>query len=604
MKQLSTKRQQYPVFLLTLITAVLLLAPPVFSQQKGIITSLENGIVRINWGTFDGIAPGAVLNIFREEIKYHPATGERIATHERLIGKIEVVQCLDDNSSAKIVNFTEEFKIGDIIKISYDEQGFVKSLPQSAEKGTILNVDNLIVTFNMGRIDGVEPNLYFDIYRIEGASTHPVTGAPIEQKRIYIGRLQAISVENDFTTGQVIARERDVLQGDMVELSSLQATDLEMAEIQMATEPEPVVPEVRDAISKETEQIAPPSNIVGTVTRVSARDIFFLWREDYGFPVGRVFGIFRRIELSHPETGVIMDRPLIQIATATLRESIGELGKAYISSSDADILPNDFIGLTGGERVSAKQIITPENIEQVYETQRSDILKLAHDLTNQVRNMQAEMTVVRTALNKLDRIDRDLAAQKTLTNEILNEIRMIRRGEGLAAADFELPPLDTSVERMEIPGARIKELRLQYPDYIGVDFQLEGNRLSVIMDVDTTGKRSLIPEEEMPPDTVKAYTAGAGSTIETVPPEQPAETPFWRSLPGLFIILLILSAIAGALYFLYHKKKASTGTASTKVDEEPEEESFEEEDDEEFAEELEEIIPEDEALEDIDTESQ
>lgn len=598
MKQLSTKRQQYPIFLLTLITAVLILASLVFAQQKGMITSLENGMVRINWGTFDGIAPGTVLNIFREEVKYHPATGERLATHERLVGKIEVVQCRDDYSTAKIVNFSEAFKIGDIIKISYDEPGAGKSLLQLAEKGTILNVDNLIVKFNMGGIDGVEPNLYFDIYRIEGPSSHPVTGAPIEPKRIYIGRLQAISVEDDFTTGQVIARERDVLVGDRVELSSLQASDLEMAARQMVTEP--VVPEVWD-VRKETGQIAPPSNIVGTVTRVSARDIFFLWREDYGFPVGRVFGIFRRIELPHPETGVIMDRPLIQIATATLRESIGKLGKASISLSDADILPNDFICLTMGERVSAEQIITPENIEQVYEARRSDILKLAADLTNQVRNMQTEMTVVRSALNKLDRIDRDLAAQKALTNEILNEIKMIRRGEGLTAAGVYLPPLDESVERMEIPGARIKELRLQYPDYIGVNFQLEGNRLSVIMDVDTTSKRSIIPEEEIPPDTEKSYITPPGSTLETVPPEQPAETPFWRSLRGLFTAFLILLAVAGALYFLYYKKKVSTETTS-KIDEESEEESFEE--DEEFTEELEEIIPEDEALEDLDAESQ
>jgi len=600
MIQLFTKNRQYPIFLLAFITAVMLLSPQVFAQQKGMITSLENGMVRINWGTFDGIAPGTVLNIFREEVKYHPATGERLATHERLVGKIEVVQCRDDYSTAKIVNFSEAFKIGDIIKISYDEPGTGKSLLQSAEKGTILNVDNLIVKFNMGGIDGVEPNLYFDIYRIEGSSSHPVTGAPIEPKRIYIGRLQAISVENDFTTGQVIARERDVLTGDMVELSSLQASDLEMAARQMVTEPEPVVPEVWN-VRKETGQIAPPSNIVGTVTRVSARDIFFLWREDYGFPVGRVFGIFRRIELPHPETGVIMDRPLIQIATATLRESIGKLGKASISLSDADILPNDFIGLTGGERVSAEQIITPENIEQVYEARRSDILMLAQDLTNQVRNMQTEMTVVRSALNKLDRIDRDLAAQKALTNEILNEVKMIRRGEGLPAAGVYLPPLDESVERMEIPGARIKELRLQYPDYIGVDFQLEGNRLSVILDVDSTSKRSLIPAEETPPDTGKAYTTGSGSTLEKVSPVQTGKTPFWRSLRGLFTAFLILLAVAGALYFLYYKKKVSTETTS-KIDEESEEESFEE--DEEFAEELEEIIPEDEALEDIDTESQ
>ncbi len=52
-------------------------------------------------------------------------------------------------------------------------------------------------------------------------------------------------------------------------------------------------------------------------------------------PVERVFSIFRRIEIPHPKSeGVIVDDPLIQIGTATLRESIGKLGKAFVASAD------------------------------------------------------------------------------------------------------------------------------------------------------------------------------------------------------------------------------------------------------------------------------
>ncbi len=164
------------------------------------------------------------------------------------------------------------------------------------------------------------------------------------------------------------------------------------------------------------ESVGPPSNIVGTVTRVSEKDLFFIWRAEYGMPVGRVFGIFRRIEIPHPEReGVIVDDPLIQIGTATLRESIGKLGKAFVSVSDTEILPDDLVGLSGGDATALEQAVTPENVQQVYESQSSDILRAAQDLTSQVYQLQAAMNIVRSALVKIDGIDRELISQRAIS---------------------------------------------------------------------------------------------------------------------------------------------------------------------------------------------
>ncbi len=83
--------------------------------------------------------------------------------------------------------------------VSYDEMVLSGSIVQAPERGVITNVDNTLLTFNMGRFDGVERNIYFDIFRDEGVTYHPVTGAPVDPRRTYIGRL-VVTDEQDEST--------------------------------------------------------------------------------------------------------------------------------------------------------------------------------------------------------------------------------------------------------------------------------------------------------------------------------------------------------------------------------------------------------------------
>lgn len=197
------------------------------AQDRGVIISMKNGTVQLNWGTVDGMQEGIVLDVYREEIVTHIATGERLGSNEKFIGKIEITESQSDRSSANTIEYSEPFQMGDILKISYDESVVSGSVMQGIEKGTVTDVDNTVITFNMGRFDGVEQNIYFDIFRDEGLSIHPVTGAPVVPKRIYIGRLVVTDVEDDRSVGQLIARERDILSGDRVELALEQPSDLE-----------------------------------------------------------------------------------------------------------------------------------------------------------------------------------------------------------------------------------------------------------------------------------------------------------------------------------------------------------------------------------------
>ncbi|MFC1555068.1 hypothetical protein ACFL7D_10565, partial [candidate division KSB1 bacterium] len=564
-----------------------------------------NGIVRINWGTNDGITEGVILNVYREDIVYHSATGEQLTSTEKLIGKLEINQTQADYSIASVRMSDQSFRVGDIIKISYDEMAEDPAVRMSQDMGTIQSIEDLIVTFNLGRQDGVEINQYFDVFRDIGPSAHPVTGIAISAKTIYIGRLIVISVDQNTSKARIAQRERDVNIGDRIELSPLQASDIMMMEEtpEEAMMQRELPAEMTTTQSEVTKPLTPPDKIVGTVTRVSGRDIYFLWRSNYGFDVGRVFAIYRRIDIEHPETGIIIDNPLIQVGTATLSESIGKLGKAFISSSDDDIIMNDYLGLSEGEMVSSNQVIGPQNIEQVYNVQRSDILGIAEDLTNQIVQMRTELDGVKETISKISSIEANLAAQRAMNVQNRETLRTIQAMlEGNYPEGYSLSESGASMELSEVPLRGTNVVKFEYPKDIDIDFQSlsqiitalmtsEGADLSTIAQSLSSSQQQVTQMTSQPGDT----TLGANTQITSGDDTVEGESGFWGSLfdiKMLSIIIGSLAVVAGGLYFLLFMKKKSP---SSPVAEEGEDDELVEEDDFEDADE--EIIPEDEEIE-------
>jgi len=571
MNILYTKFRQTFTCLAVIIVLAACITVSVQAQSFGRVMGFENNMVRINWGTNDGLVQGILLNVFQEVAIYHPVTRERFGSSESIVGTIEVAECFPDYSFARIVDSTEQIRIGNIVRISFDSPDF-SSDEGEAEKGTIINVNNRLVKFNMGRFDGVENNLIFDVFRYLGPSRHPVTGEQVEPENLYIGKVVVMSVEDKEALAQIITQEREITTGDHVLLSAQQESDLEIMPRQQQAAVQAATPEVQqEEPQKLPETISPPDNVVGTVTRVADRDIFFIWRGDYDFSAGRVFGVFRKEELRHPETNRVIGNPLILLGKISLVESIGEVGRGAVLSSDADILPQDLIGLTEGETVQSGQVVTPANAEEVYQARRSDLLEQAQDLTEQVQQIQGEMTVLRSTLDRLDRIDRELSAQKALTNSMnqsLEEIKMLLRGEGFPVESAELIPSRANVERIEMPGSESNVLRLKYTDDIAVKLELIDKTLLVSLDVDSLGRTRMVssmPTEaarpgipadttHVPPDTI----TGTG-LIETVGEEEAAGKPFYSNWIFLSVVILILIGAAGALYFLLVLKKKKTG---------------------------------------------
>ncbi len=536
----------------------------------------DDGKVRISWGTNDGIVQGILLNVLKETAIYHPVTREQFGTSESIIGSIEVTECYADYSFGRVIESSEQINIGHIIRISFDESSTGLEAYEE-DKGTIIEINNKLIKFNMGNWDGVEDNLIFDVFRAIGTSRHPVTGENVEPRNLYIGRIMVMNVNETESLAQVISQEREIQIGDRVILSLQQAGDLEIS----TGREEPLTVEQYGLSEAETgvmpEQLSEIDNIVGTVTRISDRDIFFLWRGDYDFPSGRVFGIYRREELRHPESKTIIGNPLVLLGRVSLIESIGEIGRGNVLSTDADILPQDLIGLTEGETVQSGQVITPGNAEQVFRTQKSDLLEHAQELTDQVQHIQGEMVILRTALDRLDRIDRELSAQKAVTqsmNSTLEEIKMLLRGEGFPVESSNLVPSRASIDRIEMPGSETNVLRLKYTDDIAVKLELMDKTLLVSLDIDSVGKYQMTSRAQERPvaaqvarDTLQAAQDSLSGTglVETVTDD---EGSFFTNWLFLIIVIVALLGVAGALYFLLVLKKKKSGDGDEKEDDE------------------------------------
>lgn len=564
-----------------LLMLSLMLSGPVFSQQTGRVLGMQNGLVKLNWGSEDGIVKGVLLNVYRVNQIKHPATGEVLGVDEKLIATIEVEESDTQTSLAKIIRSTNDIDLNDIVRVSF-ETGLVSNNNIVLEKGVITNVSNNLVSFNMGSNDGIETNLLFDIFRNIAATQHPQTGERIPARDRYIGRLVVTETKQNTATGQLIAFERDILSGDKVYLSRQQAGDIEIdkaiTEAQSSTIGQRISQE--DISTVQQDAISEPGYIVATITRVDNSDLYFIWRGPYDFQSGRVFGIYRKESLYHPDSGELIGTPHILIGKAKLVETLGELGRALLLSYDADILSEDLVGMMEGETVREGQIITPGNSKEIFQSQSSDILIRANDLTNSVRKIQAEMAIVKAALNKLDRIDRELASQKVMTQNLassVNEIKAILLGEGISYGGAGIRPSMTSIERTEMPGSDFNVLRIKYSEGMNVNFEVVDNNIIVKLELDSLGRTMLVPEEipmETPSqqnDSLQSNPAiDQGSTSledtsgsgELSIAEDEESVPFYKDWLWISVIIIILLGVAGGLYFMLVMKKKSGGGKS------------------------------------------
>lgn len=113
------------------------------SQDKEIVANIiaakkqlelihTNSIVYINMGFDDGLKKGNVLNVIKENISTDPVSDENIMLPDIIIGRLMIIECEPDISTAIILSSVEPFSTGTYVKeLSWDElPDFLLEIPK------------------------------------------------------------------------------------------------------------------------------------------------------------------------------------------------------------------------------------------------------------------------------------------------------------------------------------------------------------------------------------------------------------------------------------------------------------------------------------------
>jgi len=575
--------------------------------EEGMITKVSKDRIEINWGTEDGIVVGIKMNVFRKVDIIHPVTKEKFGLGKDIIGQIEITNASSSNSIGEIVSSVKFFQPGDLVEIAFIESDIAEQ-GILMQKGIVINVQGNNVNFDLGRDDGVEPGLIFDIYRQVVSRIHPSTGELIAGEKSIVGKVSIISVDKNGSTGNIVSSIGEIQVGDLMELSDFQRGDLEaenkMMETMAQQRPQDMVRAAETTpvdIETLNEQI-----VRGVVTKVNKDEVFFLWDNGFQLETGKRMGIYRSEEITHPISKKEIGTKLILIARVELVQSTEHGGKGRILSKDANVKWKDLIGLLSTESPAQRTTMTtpPKTEERKQQPQTPDTkVKEAQTLASEINQIQKEIRYLRNLSGKINRIEKSMAEQKKVTENLEKTVNLILDAvapELKEGQELTLVPSKASMEVYQRPGTKENTMRIKYTDDIDVKFQVANKTLYVTMDADTPSIRdaSLVEGQTTDPGMEGQQPAALGddavqTTQEGTPEEmgsQPA--PFYKNPIILIGVAGGLLLIAAALFFLTKMKKGK----SKALPEEEDEETMEGEDEEELSEEEEEMAEDEEEV--------
>jgi len=585
------------VFCLTLFMEDKVISASTFEEGK--ILKVSRDKVEINWGTEDGIVVGLKMNVYRKVDIIHPVTKERYGQGKEVIGQIEIVNASTSFSVGKIVSSVKFFQPGDFVEIAFVKSD-IEERGVRQQKGIITDIQGDRVQFDLGKADGVEKGLIFDVYRQAESQIHQTTGELIEGEKSLVGKITVVSAEKNRSVGEVISSSGEIQAGDLLELSDYQKGDLEvesrMREQQRASQ----IPDQRAEVTLSDIDVFTEQVVKGVVTKVENDDVYFLWDNGFSFKPGDKLGIYRQEKITHPITGKEIGNKLILIARVELLQSTEHGGMGKIISKDAAVKWKDLVGILTDEKpVQQVSSVIPPPQGKKQTGKPSPQVQEARNLVNEINQIQKEIRYLRGLQNKINNIEKSVAEQKRVTENLektVNQILEAVAPELKEGQQISLVPSKASMEVFDRPGTSEHTMRIKYTDDIDVKFQVANKTLYVTMDADTPRIREASQLESQPSGEVVSEPEIQPSQTRQAVVEQETggqTTPFYKNPIILIGVAVGLLIIAGALFFLMKMKK---GKAPKVPVEEDEEETAEEEEisaeDEEMAEDEEEVFDE------------
>jgi len=201
---------------------VLTSEPPKIMLTKG-------DIVFVNMGFKDNVKKGDVFTVFRTgKVILHPFSGRKLGNKVAILGELEIQDVVDKKLSSAVITTTYRvITRGAFIR---PKQNFVKEVVM--KKGVEMANGIIVETFNathlvaagdvvfvdLGEVDNIVPGNTFSIYKYPRKSYDPDKGDFVNIPGALVGRMVALSVNEEVSACIIIKQSRQIEKGDIVSL--------------------------------------------------------------------------------------------------------------------------------------------------------------------------------------------------------------------------------------------------------------------------------------------------------------------------------------------------------------------------------------------------
>lgn len=229
------------------------------SEHKGKENITSPDTVYIDLGEVDGVKPGDLFTIFRwgKQVK-DPDTGENLGRIVNILGKLVVIETVENSSSAEVVQSFDIINNHDMI-VDYEAiamPDFRQLIsPEVQLEGRIAAAkldDRTIIPFhivyiNLGSADGIGIGDYFEIFRKGIEVGDPGPKGKVELPEVKVGALQVLATTDLSSTCYVtdIYANMDIEEGETIRLigrgaepGEIEALDIDVEMEEMEEEEE------------------------------------------------------------------------------------------------------------------------------------------------------------------------------------------------------------------------------------------------------------------------------------------------------------------------------------------------------------------------------
>ncbi|TET18728.1 MAG: LysM peptidoglycan-binding domain-containing protein, partial [Candidatus Cloacimonadota bacterium] len=238
------------------------------TEQKGKETITSPDTVYIDLGEVDGVHPGDLFTIFRwgKKVK-DPETGAYLGKIVHILGKLLVMEVVENSSSAEIIQSFDIIKIHDMIKPfrPVEIPTFISLMkPNVSIEGRIAAAkidDRTIIPFqivyiNLGKTDGIATGDYFEIFREGKKVADPGPKKKVKLPEVKVGALQVLRTTNESATCYItdIYANIDIEPGETIRLIGKGPGGGEAGEIELEEEFEEIETEEEFEEIEEEEE--------------------------------------------------------------------------------------------------------------------------------------------------------------------------------------------------------------------------------------------------------------------------------------------------------------------------------------------------------------